>query len=164
MAFAGIPSRRRNVASLSAPYFVRVKISVWPAGLAWRMRASTSRFRTLSAATITCSIPSAGWARRPISTEACPAGAGRARGSSSGARSGLSGGAAQGRDNEAPKRARSAAARKPLENRQDERRRLAGAGLGGTDQIATGKRQRDGFLLNGGGALVAFFGYGADQL
>ena len=71
---------------------------------------------------------------------------------------------ARGHENEGPKRARSAAARKPLENRQDERGRLAGAGLGGTDQIATGERQRDGFLLNGGGALVAFFGYGADQL
>src|SRR5213592_4785247 len=84
MACAGIPSRRRNVTSLSAPYFVRVNTSVWPAGLAWRMRASTPRFWSLSTATITCSIPSAGVARRPISTEAWPSSARRASASTSG--------------------------------------------------------------------------------
>src|SRR2546427_12138563 len=55
-------------------------------------------------------------------------------------------------------------ARQPLQDRQHERRRLPGAGLGGPDEVASGERERNGFLLNGGGLLVAFVGHGTHQL
>ena len=51
-----------------------------------------------------------------------------------------------------------------LENGQHERRGLAGPGLRRADQIAALEHEGDRFLLNGGGALVAFFGDGAKQL
>src|SRR5438034_1092339 len=116
------------------------------------MRASTSFFRSLSTATITCSIPSAGCARE---IEMPPVRAG--------ALQHLLGELTRRDENERPQHAPHAVAREPLEDRQDERGRLPGTGLGGADQVATGEGQRNGFPLNGGGALVALFGYGANQ-
>ncbi len=51
-----------------------------------------------------------------------------------------------------------------LQDRQHERRRLPGAGLGGPDQIAAREGQRDRFRLDGGGLLVTFIGYGTHEL
>jgi len=46
----------------------------------------------------------------------------------------------------------------PVEDRQDEGRRLAGSGLGGGEEIAAGEDERDGCCLDGGGLFVALLG------
>ena len=51
-----------------------------------------------------------------------------------------------------------------LQDRQDERRRLAGAGLRTGQHVATGEHRRDSFALDGGGRDVALFGHGTGQL
>ena len=68
----------------------------------------------------------------------------RARGSSS--RSGARGGCGE-----------------PLQNRQREGGRLAGAGLGEAEEVAAGEDQRQCILLNRGGGLVVFLRKRADD-
>src|SRR5438876_546911 len=135
-----MPSRRRNVTSLSAPYLVRVNTSVCPAGLACRMRASTPRFWSLSTATTTCSIPSAGGARRPISTAV-----------HAGALQYLLGELTRGHEDQRSQTVLGPVAREALQDRQHECGGLARPGLRGTDEVAAGEGEGDGFLLDGCG-------------
>ena len=51
----------------------------------------------------------------------------------------------------------------PLQRRQRERRRLAGAGLGAAHQVVPGEDRADGLLLDGRGRLVALGANGAEQ-
>ena len=51
-----------------------------------------------------------------------------------------------------------------LEDRQDEGRRLARAGLGGGEDVATGEDDRDGLLLDGGGFRIALVRDGAKEV
>jgi len=51
-----------------------------------------------------------------------------------------------------------------LQDRQHERSGLAGTGLRRADEIAACQRERNRFLLDGSGLLVAFFGYRTQQL
>src|SRR5947208_2608460 len=95
---------------------------------------------------MTCSIPSAVCARRPISTEAWPFRARRASASTSG------------------ELAAALTARQPLQDRQHECGRLAGAGLRGADEIAARKGQRNRFGLDGSWVRVAFIGDGTHEL
>jgi len=67
-------------------------------------------------------------------------------------------------EDERPDSASIAVARQALQDRQHERRRLAGAGLRRPDQITPGEGEGDGFELNGGRLLVALFGYGPNEL
>ena len=67
-------------------------------------------------------------------------------------------------EDQRPQRARPVLRAEPLQDRQQERGGLAGAGLGRSDDVAARQGEGDGFLLNGGGALVSFFEYGAHQL
>src|SRR6185437_3490172 len=55
------------------------------------------------------------------------------------------------------------ALRQPLQNGQHERGGFPCTGLRRPDEVTPFEGERDGFLLNGGGLLVAFFGYGAHQ-
>ncbi len=82
---------------------------------------------------------------------------------SAGALEHLLGQLARGHEHQRPEHVLRAVRGEPLQDRQHERRRLAGAGLGGSDEIASGQGQGDGFQLNGGGLLVAFVGHGAHQ-
>jgi len=50
-----------------------------------------------------------------------------------------------------------------LQQRQRERRRLAGAGLGSAHHVLAGENHGDGLLLDGRHGLVAHFGHGACQ-
>ncbi len=51
-----------------------------------------------------------------------------------------------------------------LEHRQHEGGRLAGAGLGAGEQVATGEDERDRLALDGGGFRVALVGDGTKEL
>ena len=51
-----------------------------------------------------------------------------------------------------------------LEHRQHEGGRLAGAGLGAGEHVATGEDERDRLGLDGGGFRVALVGDGAEEL
>jgi len=51
-----------------------------------------------------------------------------------------------------------------LQHRQREAGGLAGAGLGGGEQIAAGENDGDGLRLDGRGLGVALLGDGAEQL
>src|SRR5258706_6121515 len=51
----------------------------------------------------------------------------------------------------------------PLEDREDERGRLAGPGLGPGENIATREDEGDRLALDGGGLGVALVRYGAEQ-
>ena len=51
-----------------------------------------------------------------------------------------------------------------LQKRQRKARGLAGAGLGGTEQIAPGEHDRDRLRLDGGGLGVALLADSAQQL
>ena len=48
-----------------------------------------------------------------------------------------------------------------IENRQRERSRFSGAGLGDTDHVAPGERERNGLGLDGSGSDVVFIAQGA---
>jgi len=54
--------------------------------------------------------------------------------------------------------------REPLQERQREAGGLAGAGLRGAEQVASGEDDRDGLRLDGGGFGVAMLRDGAKQL
>ncbi|KKW30390.1 MAG: hypothetical protein UY75_C0034G0010, partial [Parcubacteria group bacterium GW2011_GWC2_52_8c] len=54
--------------------------------------------------------------------------------------------------------------REQMQHGQREARGLAGAGLGGSDQIATGEHQGNGLRLDGGGLGIALLGDSAEQL
>src|SRR6266516_1204627 len=71
---------------------------------------------------------------------------------------------ARGHQNQGPQHVFGTGVRQPLQDRQHEGGGLAGAGLRRADEIPACKRQRDRFQLDGGGLLVAFFGYRALQL
>ncbi len=68
------------------------------------------------------------------------------------------------RDDEDAHRTRSRALRQPLENGQREAGGLAGARLGGAEQIATAQDDRNGLRLDGGGLGVALLCDSAQQL
>lgn len=51
-------------------------------------------------------------------------------------------------------RARAALSRQLLDDGEEERRRLPGAGCSATNDVTTLQRQRNGFLLNGGWSRV----------
>ena len=51
-----------------------------------------------------------------------------------------------------------------LEHGQDERGRLAGAGLGAGEHVATGEHERDRLGLDRGGLGVALLGDGTEEL
>jgi hypothetical protein len=53
---------------------------------------------------------------------------------------------------------------KPLEDGQREPGGLAGAGLGGAQQVFAGEDDGDGLRLDGGGLGIALLRYGAEQL
>ena len=52
----------------------------------------------------------------------------------------------------------------PLEDRQDERRGLAGAGLGAGEDVAAGQDERDRLALDRRGLRVALVGHGTKEL
>jgi hypothetical protein len=52
----------------------------------------------------------------------------------------------------------------PVKNREREARGLAGAGLGGAQQVFAGEDDGDGFRLDGGGNGIALLGDSAEQL
>jgi hypothetical protein len=52
----------------------------------------------------------------------------------------------------------------PLQNGQGEAGGLAGAGLGGAQQVFPGENNGDGLRLDGGGLGIALVRYGAEQL
>src|SRR5207249_1578347 len=125
------------------------------------MRARAPRFCSLSTATSTCSTPAARAARRPAIDRRGGEREMPAIGAS--ALQHLLGELAGGDQDERPQRVR-LTTRQPLEDRKQEGRRLAGAGLGGTDEIPAGEHEGNRLPLNGSRVLVAFIGHGTSEL
>ena len=75
----------------------------------------------------------------------------------------LGGELARGREHQSARRAALGCAQ-VLQDRQHERRRLAGAGLRAREHVAAGEHRRNGLALDGSGNGVAFFGHSTGQL